>query len=149
MAKKVPVDDKLGYDVFHTDEGYAHIEINKDYANEEEIRKVVLACPAGLYKYENGEISFGRYDPALDANTVWVARSDGRNQRQLITDPSWFSDWSPDGSRIAFDFADGDAPATDAPATSAPDGPVTLPSDVSGQTAQQETCTIGRPLSDQ
>jgi hypothetical protein len=42
-----------------------------------------------------------------------------------------------------------DAPATDAPATSAPDGPVTLPSDVSGQTAQQETCTIGRPLSDQ
>ncbi|PPG19820.1 hypothetical protein C5C74_05740 [Rathayibacter sp. AY1E8] len=42
-----------------------------------------------------------------------------------------------------------DAPATDAAATSAPDGPVTLPSDVSGQTAQQETCTIGRPLSDQ
>ena len=54
MAKKVSVDDKLGYNVFHTDESYAHIEIDKDYKNEEEIRKVVLACPAGLYKYENG-----------------------------------------------------------------------------------------------
>ncbi|MBF4461552.1 MULTISPECIES: LCP family protein [unclassified Rathayibacter] len=38
--------------------------------------------------------------------------------------------------------------ASAAPST-APDGPVTLPSDVSGQTAQQETCTVGRTLDEQ
>ena len=58
MAKKVPVDDKLGYNRFNTDESYAHIEINEDFKDEAEIRKVVLACPAELYKYENGELTF-------------------------------------------------------------------------------------------
>ena len=56
MAKKVPVDDKLGYNRFNTDESYAHIEIDPEFKDEEEIRKVVLACPAELYKYENGGI---------------------------------------------------------------------------------------------
>lgn len=55
---------------------------------------------------ENGRITFGRYDPALDAHTLWAADVNGRNQQQLVTGPSWFSDWSPDGTRIAFDFAD-------------------------------------------
>ena len=44
MAKKVPVDDKLGYNRVNTDESYAHIEINEDFKDEAEIRKVVLAC---------------------------------------------------------------------------------------------------------
>ncbi|NQX26656.1 LCP family protein [Microbacteriaceae bacterium VKM Ac-2854] len=48
------------------------------------------------------------------------------------------------------------APATDAPtdattdpATPATDAPVVLPTAVSGQTAAQETCSVGRTLSDQ
>ena len=71
MARKVPVDDKLGYDIFHTDESYAHIEIDKDYKNEEEIRKVVLACPAGLYKYENGVVTFS-HEGCLECGTCRV-----------------------------------------------------------------------------
>ncbi|QWL30916.1 LCP family protein [Rathayibacter toxicus] len=40
--------------------------------------------------------------------------------------------------------------ATSTPAASpAPGAPVTLPSDVSGQTAQQQTCSVGRSLKDQ
>ena len=65
------------------------------------------AAPAGAASGpENGRITFGRYDPGVDAHTLWVAEADGSNQQQLVTGPSWFSDWSPDGTRIAFDFAD-------------------------------------------
>lgn len=68
---------------------------------------VATATPASADAPDgNGEITFGRYDPVLGAHTVWVASPNGQNQRQLVTDPSSFSDWSPDGSRIAFDFAD-------------------------------------------
>ncbi len=55
---------------------------------------------------DNGRITFSRYDPATDASTLWVADADGQNQQQLVTGPSTFSDWSPDGTRIAFDYAD-------------------------------------------
>ena len=71
MAKKVSGDDKLGYNVFHTDESYAHIEINSDFKDEEEIRKVVLACPAELYKYENGELAFN-HEGCLECGTCRV-----------------------------------------------------------------------------
>ena len=50
---KMSVDDKLGLDLFHTDEHNPHITVNEDYDNMEEINKVLLACPAGLYHYEN------------------------------------------------------------------------------------------------
>ena len=67
----------------------------------------------------NGEISFGRIDPALGAFTLWVAEPDGSHQHRLTSVPSFFSDWSPDGSRIAYDFA----PSADEHiATISPDG---------------------------
>ncbi len=56
--KKLKIEDKLGLNIFHTDDDNSHIEINKDYDNEEEIMKVVLACPAACYKYEDGHVSF-------------------------------------------------------------------------------------------
>lgn len=53
---------------------------------------------------ENGDIAFGRFDPALAGLSLWVAESDGSHQRRLTQDQANFSDWAPDGSRIAFDF---------------------------------------------
>jgi len=58
-------------------------------------------------KAENSLISFGRSDFAGGRTSLWVATPDGGKQRQLAEDAS-FSHWSPDGSRLAFDFPDGD-----------------------------------------
>ena len=55
----------------------------------------------------NGQITFGRFDPALGDFSIWAANPDGSHQRRLTHVPSFFSDWSPGGRRIAFDFADG------------------------------------------
>jgi Tol biopolymer transport system component len=54
----------------------------------------------------NGQISFARFDPALGDWSIWAANPDGSHQRRLTHIPSFFSDWSPNGRRIAFDFAD-------------------------------------------
>lgn len=56
------------------------------------------------WKHENGDIAFGRFDPALDGLSLWVAESDGSQQKRLTEDQTNFSDWAPDGDRIAFDF---------------------------------------------
>lgn len=56
-------------------------------------------------KPENGGIAFGRFDPSLDGLSLWVADSDGSHQRRLTQDQANFSDWAPDGRRIAFDFS--------------------------------------------
>lgn len=55
---------------------------------------------------ENGQITFGRFDPELGDFSIWAANPDGTHQRRLTHVPSFFSDWSPDGRRIAFDFVD-------------------------------------------
>jgi Tol biopolymer transport system component len=57
-------------------------------------------------KPENGDLAFGRFDPALDGFSLWTASSDGSHQRRLTQDQANFSDWAPDGNRIAFDFND-------------------------------------------
>lgn len=54
----------------------------------------------------NGQISFGRFDPTLGSTSLWVADAHGQHQRRLTADPTGFSDWAPDGGRIAFDFTD-------------------------------------------
>ena len=55
---------------------------------------------------ENGRISFGREDPATHSPSLWVSDVDGENQHRLATDTTYFSDWAPNGTRIAFDFED-------------------------------------------
>jgi Tol biopolymer transport system component len=55
----------------------------------------------------NGRITFGRFNPAIGDFQIFAADPDGSNEIQLTTVPSETSDWSPDGSRIAFDFFDG------------------------------------------
>jgi Tol biopolymer transport system component len=54
----------------------------------------------------NGRITFGRFDPQLGDVSIWAANSDGSHQQRLTHVPSSFSDWSPNGRRIAFDFFD-------------------------------------------
>ncbi|MGN6606366.1 MAG: hypothetical protein ACTHMS_05065 [Jatrophihabitans sp.] len=56
----------------------------------------------------NGPIAFGRFDPGLGFWTLWTAQANGTHQRRLTTVPSFFSDWSPDGSTVAFDYSAGD-----------------------------------------
>jgi TolB protein len=59
---------------------------------------------AGGHRPVNGRITFGRFDPALGDTSIWAANPDGSHQQRLTHVPSFFSDWSPDGRRIAFDF---------------------------------------------
>jgi TolB protein len=54
----------------------------------------------------NGRITFGRFDPQLGDFSIWAANPDGSRQERLTGVPSFFSDWSGSGRRIAFDFVD-------------------------------------------
>ena len=58
------------------------------------------------HKTQNGSIAFGRLDPAINDFSLWVSKSNGTSQKRITEGPANFSDWSPDGSRIAFDFPD-------------------------------------------
>ncbi|MDR0454577.1 MAG: 4Fe-4S dicluster domain-containing protein [Deferribacteraceae bacterium] len=49
-------EEKLGVNKFHVDENFSHIEINKE-ACPEDIMTLVRACPAGLYKYNDGTLT--------------------------------------------------------------------------------------------
>ena len=46
--RKMTVDDKLGLDLFHTDEEYSHIKVDLTCTDMDEINKLLLACPFGL-----------------------------------------------------------------------------------------------------
>ncbi len=56
--KKMSIDDKLGLDMFRTDEEESHIQVDLEFTDEAEIRKLLLACPAECYKYIDGKLSF-------------------------------------------------------------------------------------------
>ena len=64
------VDDKLGYVRFNTDE-QPHIAINEEYHDEKKIELLVMACPAGLYRYENRKIIFN-HEGCLECGTCRV-----------------------------------------------------------------------------
>jgi Tol biopolymer transport system component len=55
----------------------------------------------------NGRISFARFFPVTNSFSIFSIRPDGTGEQQLTFDAanhaSIVSDWSPDGSRIAFD----------------------------------------------
>lgn len=65
---KMSVDDKLGVVKFVTDEHESHIEINEDYQDEAEIKRLVMACPAELYKYTDGKLVFN-HEGCLECGT--------------------------------------------------------------------------------
>lgn len=65
------LDDKLGFVRFKVDEQGSHIVVNESYGDEKEIRLLVAACPAGLYAYEEGKLSFN-YEGCLECGTCRV-----------------------------------------------------------------------------
>lgn len=77
---KLSVDDKLGFVRFNTDEHNPHIEVNADHPIEKDIQKLVMACPAGLYRYENGKVVFS-HEGCLECGTCRVL-SGGRVVRR-------------------------------------------------------------------
>jgi Tol biopolymer transport system component len=54
---------------------------------------------------DNGRIAFGKYDPVLDDYSLWTANPDGTHRKRLTHMPTYFSDWSPDGRKIVFEYA--------------------------------------------
>ena len=56
--KRMSIEDKLGLDIYHTDEHNSHIDVDTDYKDEEEINKLLMACPAGCYTYVDGVFGF-------------------------------------------------------------------------------------------
>lgn len=71
-AKKVNVAEKLGVNKYNTDEHNPHIEIDKEFPDQEEIERVVRVCPAALYSVdENGNLFFD-YLGCLECGTCKV-----------------------------------------------------------------------------
>ncbi|WP_019849642.1 4Fe-4S dicluster domain-containing protein [Desulfitobacterium sp. PCE1] len=69
---QVNVDQKLGVNKFHVDEENAHIVLKQGDMDRVEYRKLVLACPAGLYTInESGNIQFD-YAGCLECGTCRV-----------------------------------------------------------------------------
>lgn len=67
----VNVDQKLGLDKFYVDEENAHIVLKAD-PDRDELTKLILACPAGLYKVdEKGAVLFD-YAGCLECGTCRV-----------------------------------------------------------------------------
>jgi ferredoxin like protein len=65
------VDNKLGLVRFRVDEHNPHIVLDETYNNEKEIHLLTMACPAGLYSYEDGTLSFN-YEGCLECGTCRV-----------------------------------------------------------------------------
>ena len=63
----VNVDEKLSIDKFNVDEENAHIVL-KENPSDEEFRKLVLCCPAALYKVEDDGSK--RFDYAVASNVA-------------------------------------------------------------------------------
>lgn len=67
----VNVDVKLGVNKFHVDEEHQHIQL-VDKPNRIELRKLLMACPAGLYKLEtDGTVRFD-YAGCLECGTCRI-----------------------------------------------------------------------------
>lgn len=67
----VNVDVKLGVNKYHVDETNAHIEL-KENPDRAELQKLIMACPAGLYKLtDEGTVQFD-YAGCLECGTCRV-----------------------------------------------------------------------------
>lgn len=67
----VNVDVKLGINKFHVDEGRAHIELRPS-PDMAEYKRLMLACPAGLYKLDDKGRPIFDYAGCLECGTCRV-----------------------------------------------------------------------------
>ena len=42
MMKKMKIEDKLALNVFHVDEENSHIDVDKNFTDEAEIKKIII-----------------------------------------------------------------------------------------------------------
>ena len=68
---KMTVADKLGADKFNIFEEGSHINVDRKYADKEEVDRVVRICPAALYVQEDEGIRFD-YLGCLECGTCRV-----------------------------------------------------------------------------
>lgn len=67
------IEEKLGKNKFYLDEGNAHIEIDPQYPDYEEKLKLVNACPARLYRFqEDGKTLDFDYAGCLECGTCRI-----------------------------------------------------------------------------
>jgi Tol biopolymer transport system component len=62
--------------------------------------------PAQAHPSQEPRIAFGRFDPGIGDLTLWTVRPDGTGERRVTKGPALVSDWSPDRSRLLYDFPD-------------------------------------------
>lgn len=67
--EKVRVEDKLGVNKYHTDEHNSHIDVDKGYPDRQELLRLVRACPANVYKFDDKENFFFDYLGCLECGT--------------------------------------------------------------------------------
>lgn len=73
---KVNVEEKLGVNKFNVDEVNPHIILKKENVDEKEFKKLVTACPAGLYTInDDGSYRFD-YAGCLECGTCRVLCGD-------------------------------------------------------------------------
>ena len=65
----ITAEEKLGVNKYFVDEGNAHIEIDPSYPDIKEKRKLINACPAGLYKLNEDGTLFFDYAGCLECGT--------------------------------------------------------------------------------
>lgn len=66
------IEEKLAVNKYLVDEGNAHIEIDNAYPDKQEKMKLVIACPAGLYKLnDDGTLAFD-YAGCLECGTCRI-----------------------------------------------------------------------------
>ena len=84
----VNVDAKLALNKYNVDEGHAHIALSDD-ADRAEFRKLVLACPAALYKIdEDGGLSFD-YAGCLECGTCASCAAEPSSSDGSTPSPPW------------------------------------------------------------
>ena len=68
---RMTVEDKLGVDKFNVNEEESHVLVNKEYADEEEVDRVIRICPAAIYKKDGDKLRFD-YLGCLECGTCRV-----------------------------------------------------------------------------